>query len=460
MKIRRQLFILQATTLGIVTAGSLGGWALSHWIGQGPRREAEQLATMRNHLAQMSFGIVGALPHTGRYLLSSPANLHNLLQDDIQGLRRFRAHADEHLAGLSLVDADQQLHRELETIRLLSVQLEQNLSGADQALRQAQQRGLPLDPARLQRAVQDPSIEVIRRHGDLLASLHNSVDLRYRSALTHERRAVLTGVIGWITLLLTAWVLGLLLAWRMGNRLLRPLIQLEQLMQLPPHQLGSQLDSPLFSRAPSEIASLSRSFQGLTQKVLQLLEELERQVRTDGLTGVGNRRHFETLLEQEWRRAARAHQPLSLLLLDVDHFKLYNDHYGHVLGDQCLQAVAGAIRSQARRSGDAVCRIGGEEFAVLLPATGAAEAACMATEILRQIDTQAIEHRPSPVAAWVTASIGVASATPTSGQNPKQLLQQADAALYKRKREGRHGVELATPTDGAWLGSPAAEQPQ
>ena len=450
MRIRRQLFLLQAATLGIVTAGAIGGWGLNRWIGHGPRQEAEQLEQEINHLAHTSFALLGAVPHTGQYLHSSPNELSELLQHDIDGLRRFREELDDHLASLGLASADPQLHFELETIRLLSVQLEQNLSRVERQVQETRRRGLAPDEASLDQVVRDPSISLIRRHSDLLAGLHDSLDKRHDRMVSIQAQAVLLGLISWISLLLVAWVIGLVLAWRTGDRLLNPLVRLEQLMRKPPQQVACELQDPIFLKAPEEVSSLSRSFEALVLEIKQLLGQLEDQLRTDGLTAVGNRRHFDATLEQEWKRGLRSGEPLSLLVLDVDHFKQYNDCYGHIEGDRCLQQVALAIRGQARRSSDVVCRIGGEEFAVLLPATAPAEAAGVARGIVRAIDKLAIEHAGSAVAAWVTVSIGVASAYPSSDSNPANLMERADGALYVRKKhQGRHGVcqadEVATP---------------
>ena len=450
MRIRRQLFLLQAGTLAIITAGSIGGWGLSHWIGHGPRQEAERLDVELSHLAHMSFDLIGAVPHTGQYLLSSPDELTALLHGDIEGLRRFREELDEHLASLTLLSADPQLHRELETIRLLSVQLEQNLSDVKQQAQKARLRGLPPDTAAVEKAVRDPSIGLIRQHSDLMAGLHDSLDARHDRMVSIQSQAVQLGVISWISMLLAAWVIGLLLAWRMGDRLLNPLVQLEQVMRKPPQQMGDELQDPIFQQAPEEISSLSRSFQTLVLEVKQLLAQLEDQLRTDGLTAVGNRRHFDAMFQQEWKRGMRSGDSLSLLLLDVDHFKQYNDRYGHIEGDRCLQQVAQAIRGQARRSSDVVCRIGGEEFAVLLPSTPPTEAAGVAQGIVRAIDALAIDHASSPVASCVTASIGVASCQPSPALNPADLMARADGALYKRKKElGRHGICTAEDSDGA-----------
>ena len=437
-------------TLAIVTVGAIGGWGLSLLIGQGPREQAERVALERDHLAHMSYDLLGATPHTGQYLISSPADLLLVMQRDIRGLRRFRQELDEHLSELILASADPRLHRELETLRLLTVQVEQSLSTVERDLRVAQLHGQAPDRSKLEAIARHPSIALIRRHSELLSGLHDSLDDNYNKLHSAEQRAAMLGVLTWIALVLVAWLVGLTLTWRTGEHLFKPLVQLEQLMRRPPDQLEDQLSAPLFEQAPSEVASLSRSFQSLVLEVKQLLSQLEDQLRTDGLTAVGNRRHFDQMFEQEWKRALRSGEPLSLLLLDVDHFKQYNDRYGHIEGDRCLQQVAQAIRNQARRSSDVVCRIGGEEFAVLLPSTATAEAAEVAQGIVRAIDHLAIAHADSQVAAWVTASIGVASCTPSSTIEPGGLMKRADGALYTRKREqGRHGICLADADDNA-----------
>ena len=424
-----------------MTAGTVGGWGLSLWISHGSRQESDRLELERNHLAHTSFDLLGAVPHTGQYLLSSNADLSELLQRDITGLRLFREELDHHLASLALESADPQVHRELETIRLLSVQLEQNLIVVNREVQAAKRQSKPPDRAVLERAVRDPSITLIRRHSDFLSGLHDSLDERHAEMVSAQSRALWLGVISWVSVLVTAWVIGLLLVWRTGDRLLNPLVQLELLMRRSPQQLDVELQAPIFENAPDEIHGLSRSFQTLVLEVKQLLEQLEGQLRTDGLTAVGNRRHFDTTLAQEWKRGQRSGEPLSLLLLDVDHFKRYNDSYGHIEGDRCLQQIARTIRSNARRSSDVVCRIGGEEFAVLLPATSQAEAASVALSIVQAIDRLAIEHATSDVASWVTVSIGVASSTPSSGGDPTELMERADGALYKRKKQqGRHGI--------------------
>lgn len=444
MGIRRRLFLTQATCLGIVTAGAIGGWGLYVLVGHGPSQKAERLKIEQHHLAHMGYGLLGAIPHTGQYLGYTAGDLTDQISRDINGLKGFRRVLDVNLAELSLASAEPQVHRELETIRLLTVQLERSLIDYQRTSKLAQQQGRAVDRASLEAIIGHPSIERIRRHGDQLIKLDHQLDKRYTAVLGAQQRALLLGVLIWASLLGAAWVLGLALTRRTSDKLFTPLAQLETLMRQSPQLVDAEQLTSQFSQAPHEIASLSTSFRNLLLEVQGLLAQLEDQLRTDALTQVGNRRHFIAMQEQEWKRARRNGEPLSLLLLDVDHFKQYNDHYGHIEGDRCLQQVARAISGQARRSGDVVCRIGGEEFAVLLPATTLNEAAGVALEIVRAIDTLAIEHAGSQVATWVTVSIGVASCRPSASVRPESLMERADGALYVRKKKrGRHGICLA-----------------
>ena len=166
-------------------------------------------------------------------------------------------------------------------------------------------------------------------------------------------------------------------------------------------------------------------------------ELLARQSTTDGLTGVGNRRLFDQLLQTEWHRATRANRPLALLMVDIDHFKQSTDCYGHVSGDDCLRRVATLLRSCAGRGGESVCRYGGEEFAVLLVDTDLAGAQVVAQRCLDSVRLAAIEHVGSPVRRSVSLSIGVASFIPQNGDAAQRLIQTADAALYEAKQAGR-----------------------
>ncbi len=168
---------------------------------------------------------------------------------------------------------------------------------------------------------------------------------------------------------------------------------------------------------------------------------------TDGLTGITNRRGFDDALENEWRRARRNGASLALCMLDVDHFKSYNDRYGHQAGDHCLRLVAGVIESFGRRPGDLVARYGGEEFALLAPATDAAEALALADAICIELARLAMPHDQSPYGV-VTISIGVAALAPSElaeSTDSALLVGLADQALYRAKQAGRNRASMATP---------------
>jgi diguanylate cyclase (GGDEF)-like protein/PAS domain S-box-containing protein len=178
------------------------------------------------------------------------------------------------------------------------------------------------------------------------------------------------------------------------------------------------------------------------RKLEQRLAEL---ASTDGLTGLANRRAFDDALQQEWRRAIRTEQPLSLLLLDVDRFKQYNDSFGHQQGDECLRAVAEAVRSMIRRAGDVAARYGGEEIVLLLPNTPPAGAQELAEKLRAALQAQQLPHAANQPFGVVTASIGVAGVLPELQAvfGPGALVAAADTALYEAKHQGRNRVVLA-----------------
>jgi diguanylate cyclase (GGDEF)-like protein/PAS domain S-box-containing protein len=158
----------------------------------------------------------------------------------------------------------------------------------------------------------------------------------------------------------------------------------------------------------------------------------------DGLTGLPNRRTFDETLASEWRRSVRSGEPISLLLIDVDHFNAFNDNLGHGNGDQCLAAVAGVIANSLRRAGDVPARYGGEEFAIILPSTDAAGAEAAAENVRQAIERKGIRHPASPAGPFVTASIGCATARPGQRCRSEELFHRADAALYRAKSLGRN----------------------
>lgn len=165
----------------------------------------------------------------------------------------------------------------------------------------------------------------------------------------------------------------------------------------------------------------------------------------DGLTGVHNRRYFDEHLNAEMGRAVRNHSAMSLVMLDVDFFKRYNDRYGHQAGDDCLRRVAHSLRTSLMRPGDHIARYGGEEFVCLLPETGFAGAMQLAEQIRKEIIGQQIEHADSSVAPFVTVSLGVGSKPEHVHASASALMSLADAQLYRAKEAGRHriyGAEL------------------
>ena len=191
------------------------------------------------------------------------------------------------------------------------------------------------------------------------------------------------------------------------------------------------------------IAGVRTDVTELVKKEQQLAaanSQLARLSTTDELTGVANRRRFDEALASEWQRGARQGDPVSLLLIDIDHFKLYNDHYGHLAGDECLRRVSRLLGDGVRRAGELVARYGGEEFVVLMPKTGMALAQATARRCMEQVHAAAIPHARSPTGEHLTLSIGIASMVPDATRTPDVLVREADAALYRAKDAGRNRV--------------------
>ncbi len=190
------------------------------------------------------------------------------------------------------------------------------------------------------------------------------------------------------------------------------------------------------------------AFQDITEKknnaleLHRLNEELTRLSTTDALTDVGNRRLFDQTLKSEWLRAARRQSTIGLLMIDVDHFKEYNDHYGHPAGDAVLRQIARIVGDSVRRGGELVARYGGEEFALLLPGADLDAARAAAERCRQRVINAKIEHRASATSAWLGVSIGVASQVALPNVDCSVLVEIADAALYRAKRCGRGRIEF------------------
>ncbi|MBU1055084.1 MAG: diguanylate cyclase [Proteobacteria bacterium] len=177
---------------------------------------------------------------------------------------------------------------------------------------------------------------------------------------------------------------------------------------------------------------------GMALENARYYQEIKDLSEIDGLTGIANRRRFDQCIEQEWKRMARERQPLSVIMCDVDYFKLYNDTYGHQAGDDCLRKVATELSSNCKRPGDLVARYGGEEFVLVLPDTPEEGAFQLAENIRHSIEKQGIPHANSQISPWITLSLGVACCVHTSHLSAQSLLMSADQALYAAKSTGRN----------------------
>lgn len=170
-------------------------------------------------------------------------------------------------------------------------------------------------------------------------------------------------------------------------------------------------------------------------------DTLETLSALDGLTGIPNRRRFDENLKIEWLRALRESNPLSLLMVDIDHFKYFNDKYGHISGDDCLKQVAICLAKSYYRPADFVARYGGEEFAVILPMTDIQGAVTVAQSLIKQIEKLKIPHGSSPISNQVTISLGAAAIIPHHDRSPTTLVEGADKCLYQAKEAGRNCVK-------------------
>jgi diguanylate cyclase (GGDEF)-like protein/PAS domain S-box-containing protein len=174
------------------------------------------------------------------------------------------------------------------------------------------------------------------------------------------------------------------------------------------------------------------------EKLLNLQRELQDLSFKDGLTGLANRRRFDSLVDVEWSSARRNQTPLSLIMVDIDFFKQYNDHYGHIQGDDCLKRVAQTLGSGATRPRDFAARYGGEEFALVLPETDEDGAEHVAARCRDTLLAEGIAHATSPVASTVTVSLGVGTIIPSATDEPLRFIEEVDRRLYRAKQGGRN----------------------
>ncbi|NEQ54652.1 MAG: GGDEF domain-containing protein [Leptolyngbya sp. SIO3F4] len=205
----------------------------------------------------------------------------------------------------------------------------------------------------------------------------------------------------------------------------------------PSSLLRASIQNAQLRKTNQQLRKNLREQKTLKQSLKKENRKLYRLANIDRLTQIPNRRFFDQQLEDEWQQLQQAGQPLSVILLDVDYFKRFNDYYGHLAGDHCLQEIARVVNKSLRREADFVARYGGEEFAVVLPNTDEQGAVAIAQTIQQAIQTLAIPHAQSDISAIVSVSLGIASIVPLPESSWTALVDYADQALYEAKRQGR-----------------------
>lgn len=267
---------------------------------------------------------------------------------------------------------------------------------------------------------------------DLEAKPLSWLHIRMDRKLMAQGQRVIKDVL--VQLAVVALATGLVLLVTVHWWLVRPIARLRS--DVAELSATRRWDETLAYDRPDEIGALTQGINGLLAVLRQQVEVLETLSSTDALTGIANRRQFDERLAHELVRLGRRTLPLSLLILDVDHFKLYNDRYGHPEGDMVLRKLGALLRASCRQQ-DLPARVGGEEFALLLPDTGDAGAAAMADKVMKALAALAIRHDSSPTAPQVTVSIGIATWSTVLAGGPAELFAQADKALYAAKHGGR-----------------------
>ncbi len=273
---------------------------------------------------------------------------------------------------------------------------------------------------------------------------YEDIDLLYSDM--HRTQVVTT--ISFFSLTVVLLILAL---WLLNRYLFQPVHIMINEME---HSLHDANNTLLIRHGIKEVHLVAAAFNTMAAQVREIIHELHRISALDGLTGIANRRAFNQALEREWLRAVRRRTTLSLLLIDIDYFKQYNDSYGHQAGDECLKDIANAINLEVQRPTDMVARYGGEEFVVLLPETDAAGAGSVAARLQQTVATLAIPHQASGISDSISMSIGICTMNPGKDNHSEQLIAGADTALYRAKAGGRNRVEFARAGDLPPLATP------
>ena len=258
------------------------------------------------------------------------------------------------------------------------------------------------------------------------------VRIRMHRELMEQGQRVMVNVL--VQLAVVALATGLVLLMTVHWWLVRPIARLRS--AVADISTTRRWEQTLTYDRPDEIGALTQGINSLLAVLHEQVGVLEALSSTDALTGIANRRQFDDRLAHELVRLGRHSEPLSLLLLDVDHFKLYNDHYGHPAGDDVLRQLGGLLRASCRQQ-DLPARVGGEEFCLLLPDTNAAGAVAMADKVMKALAALAIDHEHSLTAPHVTVSIGVVTWPLVQNGGAAEFFAQADKALYAAKHGGR-----------------------
>ena len=196
-------------------------------------------------------------------------------------------------------------------------------------------------------------------------------------------------------------------------------------------------------QAMQRIAAMRQRLLDVTLKLDKANQELSRLINVDGLTGIANRRYLDHFLEHEVKRLQRSKKPIALIMADIDHFKAYNDHFGHIAGDNCLKTIGSTLQNQLNRPADFAARYGGEEFCIVLPETNLSGGTHVAEKLRMAVESLNIAQSPTVSEKHVTMSLGVAGCSGGEECHAKTLLHMADQALYQAKQAGRNQVKTA-----------------